>query len=168
MNKLTKVATTLLILTTIFSNPLVCNADQPFSKEEIDQMIINACEEKNICPELVESIVFYESSYDIFARNGEHYGLMQINPKWHSDRMEKLGVKDLYDPEQNLKVGIDYIYELSLKYNDPVSVLNAYNSGSPKFHMSSYAKKILERSAELEAEREEVYENGETISNSFG
>ena len=93
---------------------------------------------------------------------------MQINPKWHKSRMEKLGVEDLYNAEQNLKVGIDYLNELFLKYNDSVIVLNVYNSGKPIEKFTNYSRKILERSADLESEREEVYEDGTTVTFTFG
>ena len=168
MKSLTKLAITVLILFTIFSNNVVCKAEDNDSKEQIDEMIVSMCEEKNICPELVQSIVFYESSYKPNAKNNEHYGLMQINPKWHKSRMEKLGVEDLYNAEQNLKVGIDYLNELFLKYNDSVIVLNVYNSGKPIEKFTNYSRKILERSADLESEREEVYEDGTTVTFTFG
>ena len=41
----------------------------------------------------------------------ESFGLMQIQPKWHEDRMRRLGVTDLLDPEQNVRVGADLLSE---------------------------------------------------------
>lgn len=63
-------------------------------------------------PELLFALVEAESSKDVYAQNGSHYGLTQINPKWHAERMDRLGVDDLYDPYGNVMVCADYLSEL--------------------------------------------------------
>ena len=114
------------------------------------------CEQKDICPELVQAIIETESNWDPEARNGDCVGLMQISEKWHQDRMERLGVTDLTDPYDNILVGVDYLAELFRRYEDPAMVLMIYNGDSRawKFwetgEMSKYAAKILERAEELE------------------
>lgn len=114
------------------------------------------CEQKDICPELVQAIIETESNWDPEARNGECVGLMQISEKWHQNRMERLGVEDLTDPYDNILVGVDYLQELFRRYEDPAMVLMIYNGDSRawKFwetgEMSEYAARILDRAAELE------------------
>ena len=114
------------------------------------------CEQKDICPELVQAIIETESNWYPEARNGDCVGLMQISEKWHQDRMERLGVTDLTDPYDNILVGVDYLAELFRRYEDPVMVLMLYNGDSRawKFwetgEMSKYAARILDRAAELE------------------
>ena len=109
--------------------------------------------EYNICPELLQSIAFQESRFQEDAQNGGCTGLMQVNPAWHEDRMRKLGVTDLYDPEQNMEVDADYLQELFGRYEDVGTVLMVYHGEEgavDKVEASQYADEILTRSAELE------------------
>ena len=129
------------------------------TKDEINDYIIEVATEYQVSPELIMAMVETESNYDVDAENGDCKGLMQVSQKWHKDRMDKLGVTDLYDPYSNILVGVDFISELSEDYQDIGLVLMLYNmKRSTAFEMyekgelSGYAKKILERSAELEKE----------------
>jgi soluble lytic murein transglycosylase-like protein len=127
------------------------------SKEEIiNDQVIEICKLYNMEPELIESIIFYESRYDPKATNGNCVGLMQVSMYWHSDRAKKLGVTDFYDTYSNILLGVDFISELFKSNDDPALVLmlynmkrstamNLYNSGN----ISDYAIKILERTKEL-------------------
>ncbi len=114
-------------------------------------------EEYGICAELLMAIIERESSGVIMAQNGDCKGLMQIKASCHKDRMERLGVTDIFDAESNVMVGADYLAELFEEYEDPGLVLDIYSGrGQKAFNnydsgtMSSYASGILERSAELE------------------
>lgn len=117
------------------------------------------CEQKDICPELVQAIIETESNWDPEARNGDCIGLMQISEYWHQDRMERLGVTDLTDPYDNILVGVDYLQELTRRYVDQAMVLMIYNGDSRAWRfwetgeMSEYAAKILEKAAELEGKK---------------
>lgn len=113
--------------------------------------------EYGICPELLQAMVFYESSNNPKAKNsGGDTGYMQINKKWHKDRMNRLGVQDLTDGYGNILVGADYLAELAKEYEDIPLVLMKYNGDSKadklyrQGEMSDYAKKILDLSQELE------------------
>lgn len=128
------------------------------TKEEINQYIVEVAEQYEISPEVVMSIVEAESSYQIDAENGDCKGLMQVSEKWHADRMDKLGVTDLYDPYSNILVGVDYLAELSEDYEVGLALMLYNMKRSTAFEiyekgeLSSYATSILERSAELEKE----------------
>lgn len=114
------------------------------------------CEERQICPELIESIIETESGWNPQARNGDCVGLMQISERWHGERMERLGVTDLLDPYDNILVGVDYLAELFERHCDVGKVLMIYNGDSKAWEydytgeLSDYAAQILERSAQLE------------------
>lgn len=51
-------------------------------------------------------------TFDLVGDDGKSVGMMQINTKWHTGRMEALGVTDLTDPVQCAMVAIDYLKEL--------------------------------------------------------
>ena len=72
----------------------------------------------HICPEMVMAIIEHESSGQADGTNGGCKGLMQINEKYHTERMKRLGVTDIYDPYGNILVGCDYLAELFAEYED--------------------------------------------------
>ena len=120
----------------------------------------NYCEEIGemycVCPELLMAMIETESSGNPDATNGTCKGLMQVSEKWHRDRMERLGVKDIYDPYGNILVATDYLMELAEKYEDLGLVLDLYNGNSKATQnaehgvLSEYAAKILHRTEMLE------------------
>ena len=91
-------------------------------------------------------------------------GYMQIVPKWHEDRMERLNCQNLLDPFQNVRVGIDYLAELLEKYNGSYEkALTAYQygaNGAYKYWFSAgvdaspYAKEVLAVADRIETEME--------------
>ena len=127
-----------------------------YISEEIQGYCIEIGESYGVCPELLMAMIETESSGRPDAENGGCKGLMQISEKWHKDRMERLGVTDIYDAYGNILVGTDYLMELAEKYGEISLVLDLYN-GNSKAHynyengiLSKYAGEILERAAELE------------------
>lgn len=114
--------------------------------------------EFNICPELLEAIAFYESSYDPKVTNGNCKGLMQVNPTVHKLRFEEAGwsTSDWDNAYINMYIAADYLSELFEKYEDAGIVLGIYHGESDAIEkgksgrLSSYTKKILKRSEELE------------------
>lgn len=69
---------------------------------------------------------------DTQGDGGDSLGVFQINTRWHTGRMEALGVTDLTDPVQCAAVAIDYLQELESRYGfEPESeaLLMAYNMG---------------------------------------
>ena len=56
------------------------------------------------------AIAYTESRFtpDLVGDDGLSFVMMQINTKWHTGRMEALGVADLTDPVQCAAVGLDY------------------------------------------------------------
>jgi soluble lytic murein transglycosylase-like protein len=114
--------------------------------------------EYNICPELLMAIIETESSGDQYAQNGSCVGLMQVNEPFHTDRMDRLGVTDLFDTRQNIHTASDYLSELYQEYEDTYMVLAVYNMGQVSaerlfkkgIYETKYAVKICDRSMELE------------------
>lgn len=83
----------------------------------------------------IMAIAWVESRFDTDAvgDNGVSIGMMQVNTRWHTGRMEALGVTDLTDPVQCAAVALDYIRELSEGYGfgwiTDHSLYMAYNMG---------------------------------------
>nr|DAO77582.1 MAG TPA: hypothetical protein [Caudoviricetes sp.] len=108
------------------------------------------------------AIIEHESSGQADVENGGCKGLMQIYEKYHRDRMERLGVEDLYDPYGNILVGCDYLAELFEKYEGDMStVLMIYSGKSDALtrtyeNRTEYAKSIMNRTVELERLHEET------------
>jgi soluble lytic murein transglycosylase-like protein len=125
--------------------------DDTYIKTEYVEICEEVGEEYNICPELLMALIEKESSGKADAQNGSCKGLCQVSEKWHSGRMEKLGVTDIYDPEGNIRLAADYLTELGAEYEDIAVVLGWFHGESdPENNISTYTTWILERSEELE------------------
>lgn len=110
----------------------------------------------DICPELLMAMIEAESSGNPKAENGDCKGLMQISERWHTGRMAEIGADDIWNETDNIHIGANYLHELFNKYEDVALVLMVYNGESDAVekaengYISDYARKILDRSAELE------------------
>ena len=108
---------------------------------ETQALLHSACEEAGITYELALAVIRKETEFqNVMGDNGNSYGYMQIQPRWHEDRMERLGVTDLTDPYSNFRVGCDFLAELLSKYTLE-EALTAYNSGKPG--KSEYATSVM-------------------------
>jgi len=125
--------------------------DVPMS-EELQSYIFKLCENIGIKPEIVIAMIDRESKFDsdIIGDNGRAFGLMQIHPRWHSERMEELGCTDLLNPFDNVTVGIDILGELLETGGSIEWVLMAYNGGEgyadslvAEGRVSDYVKDVL-------------------------
>lgn len=127
---------------------------------ELQNWIMEYCWNRDLSPFLVMAMIERESDCDAncttVTPDEESYGLMQIQPRWHQDRMDRLGVTDLMDPRQNIIAGVDYLLEMFEKNSEAVWVLNAYNGGEnyanrmmEKGITTKYSKEVLEREKEL-------------------
>ena len=145
----------------------------------VSETAIESCyeygEQYDFRPELLIAIIEAESSGNPNATNGGCIGLMQIYEKYHTDRMERLGVSDLYDESGNILVATDYLYELFMRYGDLGMVLMTYNGDSSakdywngNGELSAYAKKIINRTEELENIIDKEREEKRCIYQSFG
>ena len=109
---------------------------------DLQAFIIHTCEELSIDPAIIIAMIDQESDFraDAIGDGGDSVGLLQIQQKWHSERMERLGADDLMNPLQNVAVGIDFMAELLGKYSLE-EALTWYNSGRPG--QSVYATEVL-------------------------
>jgi soluble lytic murein transglycosylase-like protein len=97
------------------------------TREEMHTMLSNAGTQHNIDEDLLASLVKAESAGRVRAvsRTGAR-GLMQLMP----GTANELGVKDSFQPEQNIAGGSQYLDQLLTRYHDNVALaLAAYNAG---------------------------------------
>jgi soluble lytic murein transglycosylase-like protein len=100
------------------------------SDSETQALLYQACDETGIPYELALAVIWQETNFqNIIGDGGDSIGYMQVQPRWHSDRMERLGVTDLSDPYSNFLVGCDYLAELIGKNRGLEWALHAYNGG---------------------------------------
>ena len=115
--------------------------DIPLDKET-QRLLYNACEATGMDMALAVSVIWRETHFqNLMGDGGDSYGYMQVQPKWHKDRMARLGVTDLLDPYSNFLVGCDFLAELLAKYDLP-NALTYYNSGSPGYNQ--YARDVMD------------------------
>jgi soluble lytic murein transglycosylase-like protein len=76
---------------------------------------------------LLQAMIAVESGYDPLAVSPKGaVGLMQLMP----ETARRYGVRDLYDPAQNIQGGAKYLRDLMRKFNNDLSLtLAAYNAG---------------------------------------
>lgn len=126
--------------------------------EDLQKHIFELCEESEIDPAIVISMIKAESNFDSSAigDNGNSRGLMQIQSRWHEDRMDRLGCTDLLDPYQNITVGVDLLSELVAKGRGVEWALMAYNGGPKHANdnvkagtVSKYVTKVMSIKGEI-------------------
>ena len=129
---------------------------------DLQKWIIDYCKDKYISPYVVMAMCERESrcNADVIGDSGNSIGIMQIQPRWHAERMERLGCNNLLDARQNIMVGVDLLQELHNNYSNDISwVLMAYNGGVAYANrkwdagiISDYAREVLTRAEELEVQ----------------
>lgn len=138
------------IAVTEATEPVIKLYDVPLD-EDLQIHIISTCEEKHIDPAIVMAMAFKESTYrtDAVGDGGNSLGLLQVQPRWHSARMERLGCPNLLDPYQNVTVAVDYLAEQIDRYGDLAKGLTAYNAGSYKGTITNYAQSVMAMAEEM-------------------
>jgi hypothetical protein len=97
------------------------------SQEPFGELIRAAAQRYSVDADLITSVIAAESNFDpkaISRRNAR--GLMQLLPTTATH----LGVRNIFDPQENIDAGTHYLSDLLLLYkNDLALTLAAYNAG---------------------------------------
>jgi hypothetical protein len=101
--------------------------DSKLNPADLHEMLVNAGHEHNLDVDLLASLVKAESGGNANAvSSAGAQGLMQLMPGTASD----MGVKDRFEPVQNVRGGTAYLDEMLTRYHDNLSLaLAAYNAG---------------------------------------
>jgi len=95
-------------------------------EKRYDNLIQRSSDEFGIDFYLIKSVIKAESLFDPEARSTKGaIGLMQLMP----DTAKMLGVKNPYDPAQNIRGGTRYLYDMIRKFGTVDKALAAYNAG---------------------------------------
>ncbi|HNT26989.1 MAG TPA: lytic transglycosylase domain-containing protein [bacterium] len=101
-------------------------AYKPGMDTKYDSHIRAAADRYGLDFHLVKSVIKAESQFDANARSSKGaQGLMQLMP----DTARLLGVKNAYDPEQNILGGTRYLRDMLKKFRNAEKALAAYNAG---------------------------------------
>ena len=140
--------------------PVATYYDVPLD-HALQDHIFAICEEYSVDPALIIAMIKKESTFgiDTVGDSGASLGLMQIQPRWNAERMNRLGCPDLLDPYQNITVGVDILAGyLNAGYSLEWSLM-AYNGGptyANKWYsqgvISDYAREVIATSKTLPLE----------------
>lgn len=101
--------------------------------------------------------------YDATGDNGNSKGLMQVQERFHKDRMKAVNATDLYNPYDNMRVAVHFLKEIQDRYLDNSGahcVLMVYNMGATGanrlwaegIYSTAYTRQILQRAQEIKQE----------------
>ena len=130
---------------------------------ETQRLLYRSCNGAGVPYELALAVIRQETNFrNIIGDGGDSIGYMQVQPRWHRERMERLSVFDLSDPEGNFQVGCDYLAEMLGKGRGIEWALMAYNGG-PTYankmaraeQVSQYASSILNYMNDLKMEEKQ-------------
>ena len=106
------------------------SAAQAANQPPFHEFVIAAASRYGVDAELISSVMEVESHFNpkaVSVKNAR--GLMQLLP----ETAARLGVKDIFDPQQNIDAGTHYLHDLLQLYNNDLTLaLAAYNAGPDK------------------------------------
>lgn len=118
--------TVLFVLVVFLSMEIPVQAESGYPGR-FDTLIESIAKDYGLESSLIHSIIRTESNYDPNAVSSKGaVGLMQLMP----ETAEKYGVRDIYDPRQNIVGGVKYLRDLINSFDSKTDyVLAAYNAG---------------------------------------
>jgi Transglycosylase SLT domain len=135
--------------------------EEPLSdKTPFEKFIRAAAKRYEMDADLIHCVVAVESNFNPKAVSPKKAsGLMQLLPQTAA----RYGVKNIFDPEENINAGTRYLKELLAKYHNLTLALAAYNAGPervdrygrrvpPYLETMKYVQRIAKSYAKIKAE----------------
>lgn len=110
------------------SMPKPALADIPYA-----EFISSAAQHHGVDADLIISVITAESKFNAKAISRKNArGLMQLLP----ENAARLGVRNIFDPQENIEAGTKYLRELLDRYNNNLTLtLAAYNAGPQRVEL---------------------------------
>lgn len=106
-------------------------------KTPFERVIRAAAERYDMDADLIHCVIAVESNFNPKAVSPKKAsGLMQLLPQTAA----QYGVKNIFDPEENVNAGTRYLKELLAKYHDLTLALAAYNAGPER--VDQYGRRV--------------------------
>ncbi len=114
----------------------------PMPAADLDKLVEQNSQQQGVKADLIRGVIMQESGAHACAVSWKGaQGLMQLMPA----TSEQLGVKDPFDPRQNVEAGTKLLKQLLAKYNNDVSLaLAAYNAGEGRVDKDGGVPQIQE------------------------
>lgn len=115
------------VFPSITVNDLSTTKPVKIDDQKLKSIIEKAAETYNLPVQLIEEVIRHESNFQINAKSSAGAsGLMQLMP----ETAKSLGVKNIFDPVENVMAGSKYLRQMLDKYNGNIELaLAAYNAG---------------------------------------
>lgn len=129
---------------------LVCGST--FGTVDLANSIETISSEYSVEKTLILSVVWTESRCKPGALGtSDDRGLMQVIPRSHRPRLDRLKVTDLFDMKQNLRAGTDFLSSLNVN-EDSCRALAIYNGGfKPPQRSHDYAQAVIKRKKQYDS-----------------
>lgn len=140
------------------------NSTATLTPPQLLAQIEQSAQNHQLDSELIHAVMHVESAYKVKAKSHKGaQGLMQLMPA----TANRLGVKNSYDPAQNIEGGAKYLRELLTLFNNDITLtLAAYNAGEnavirygnripPYKETQAYVPKVLNIYKSLMKQREQ-------------
>jgi soluble lytic murein transglycosylase-like protein len=125
-----------------FDSPALQADCEPLADAVMAPLIETNAKTHEVKPELLRAVIEQESGYRPCAVSSKGaQGLMQLMP----ETSQELGVKDPFDPKENVSAGARFLKQLVDKYQGDLSkALGAYNAGSAAVDQAGGVPEIQE------------------------
>src|SRR5579864_757522 len=114
------------LVRSIVVKPPAGSLSAPSTTPQVRAMVEETAKNLDVSPLLVDSVIQVESNYNPYAISPKGaQGLMQLMPA----TARRFGVKNSFDPQQNIEGGVRYLKFLQETFQDDRLAVAAYNAG---------------------------------------
>lgn len=123
----------------------------PAALQPVFEAAQNAARQRKLDPLLIVAVISIESGFNPYAQSSMGaQGLMQIIPRYHLDKLAKIGDKASFlDPATNIELGAQILHEAIRRQGNLMLGLQYY-AGASDDSDQAYANKVISEKQRLE------------------